>query len=257
MDQDDTPVGRLLTRRETLALLGWAGAAVWLGVHDAAAQGLVREPGASSVIRSGSVRPAPGACVVRPEQTEGPYFVDEELNRTDLRKDPASGAQKSGAALGIAFRVSRIVNGECRPLPNARVDLWHCDAAGVYSDVRDPRFDTTGQKFLRGYQVTDESGAASFTTLYPGWYPGRTVHIHFKVRTNAGSRRGEEFTSQLYFDDAVTDRVHTAAPYVKTGRRVRNERDGIFRSGGDQLTLAVQPSGASYRAAFDLALESA
>ncbi len=85
----------------------------------------------------------------------------------------------------------------------AIVDIWHCDAAGVYSDATDPGFNTVGKKFLRGYQVTDANGGVQFTTIYPGWYRGRTVHIHFKVRAKAKSGQSYEFTSQLYFDDAI------------------------------------------------------
>ena len=88
-------------------------------------------------------------------------------------------------------------------MAGAMVDICQCDAIGVYSDVRATNgfFNTGGQRFLRGYQVTDASGVAKFTTVYPGWYQGRSVHIHFKIRTNAGGRNAE-FVSQLYFDDA-------------------------------------------------------
>ena len=124
------------------------------------------------------------------------------------------------------------------------MDVWQCDALGIYSDVQDGRFNTIGQKFLRGYQFTDVRGEAQFVTLYPGWYSGRTVHIHFKIRTTPKARRSFEFTSQLYFDDELTDRVHAATPYAARGpRTARNRHDGIFRRGGDQLMLA--PSAAS------------
>jgi protocatechuate 3,4-dioxygenase beta subunit len=136
------------------------------------------------------------------------------------------------------------------------VDVWHCDAAGVYSDVADPGGSTVGRKFLRGYQTTGADGLVGFTTIYPGAYPGRAVHIHFKVRTGGGGGRAHEFTSQLFFDDALTDQVHARAPYAGPGaRRMRNGRDGIYREAGAQLTLAVAPSGAGYAGAFDLALE--
>ena len=127
---------------------------------------------------------------------------------------------------------------------------------GLYSDVRDMNnlFNTAGQKFLRGYQVTDAAGVAKFLTVYPGWYQGRTVHIHFKVRSSPGAR-ASQFTSQLYFDDAMSDKVFAQAPYsAKTGRRTTNERDGIFGQGGRQLTLAVTEHGAGYKAAFDIGL---
>jgi protocatechuate 3,4-dioxygenase beta subunit len=127
---------------------------------------------------------------------------------------------------------------------------------GIYSDVTDPRFSTVGQKFLRGYQVTDPAGKAVFRTIYPGWYAGRTVHMHFKVRTPAKSPRAAEFTSQLYFDDALTDRVHAMPPYAGKGQRtVRNTADGIFRRGGDQLLLTPRARESGYEATFSLGLQ--
>ena len=120
-------------------------------------------------------------CVVRPEETEGPYFVDEKLNRSDIRSDPSDGSVKEGVALQLAFLVSQIAASKCTPLPNAQIDVWHCDATGVYSDTIDPSWNTKGKKFLRGYQLTDTNGKAQFTTIYPGWYRGRTVHIHLWI----------------------------------------------------------------------------
>ncbi|MGH7472077.1 MAG: intradiol ring-cleavage dioxygenase [Longimicrobiales bacterium] len=248
MQNDDIQIGRVLTRREILALAGAAGVSV-LG-------------GAAMLGRS---RPASAlalpACVVRPQQMEGPYFVDEKLNRQDIRSDPTNGQVKDGARLDLAFQVSRVDGSGCRPLSGAMVDVWQCDALGVYSDVRDTTvgFNTVGQKFLRGYQLTDANGAARFTTIYPGWYQGRTVHVHFKIRTApAAGGMAHEFTSQLYFDDDVTDAVLGRAPYASKGRRsVRNQQDGIFRRGGDQLMLTLVPNGANYRATFDIGLQLA
>jgi protocatechuate 3,4-dioxygenase beta subunit len=138
------------------------------------------------------------------------------------------------------------------------VDIWHCDALGVYSDVEDPSFNTKGQKFLRGYQVTDENGIVAFTTIYPGWYQGRTVHIHFKVRSGAGSGQHYEFTSQLFFDDALSDQVFASKPYANKGRRTeRNEDDLIFRESGGQLTLVVTSIDEGYTAKFDIGLQLA
>jgi protocatechuate 3,4-dioxygenase beta subunit len=114
-----------------------------------------------------------------------------------------------------------------------------------------------GQRFLRGYQVTDAAGAARFTTIYPGWYPGRTVHIHFKVRTDPTAVRSYEFTSQLYFDDALTDVVHTRAPYAGKGQRtMKNSDDRIFSRGGEQLLVAAKESDQGYAATFDIGLQT-
>lgn len=243
MTQDDRQVGELLTRREAVALIGITGFAALTGCPSA---------------KGGGARAAAlPACVVRPEQTEGPYFVEELLNRSDIRPDPASGIVKPGVPLDLTVNVSRIAGADCTPLPGAQVDVWHCDALGIYSDVTDPRFSTVGQKFLRGYQVTDAAGAARFLTVYPGWYEGRTVHIHFKIRTDPKAARGYDFTSQVYFDDALTDVVFTRTPYAGKGRRTaRNADDRIFRSGGSQLLLAPKVSGEGYAATFAIGLQT-
>lgn len=236
MHNDDRPVGSVLTRREIIGLLGSAGA-MWLG-------------------RSSRALAAAMGCVVRPEQTEGPYFVDEMLNQSDLRKDPTDGSVQAGLPLELAIVVSRWAAGACAPLAGAQVDLWHCDHRGIYSGVRDPDFDTVGQKFLRGYQRTDAAGRAAFTTIYPGWYPGRTVHIHFKVRSPAAKKPGFEFTSQVYFDDALTDRVFAADPYSARGpRSTRNTDDRIFRRNGAELLLTLEAGNGGYAGTFDVALE--
>jgi protocatechuate 3,4-dioxygenase beta subunit len=244
MNNDDSPVGRILTRRETLALLGVSGYALLSGGMP---------PRLGTAPRR---RPDPG-CIVRPEQTEGPYFVDEKLNRSDIRSDPATGVPREGTPLSLVMAVSSVGAGACTPVARAHVDIWHCDADGVYSDVRDPGFDTVGQRFLRGYQLTNAAGEARFRTIYPGWYQGRTVHIHFKIRTDPGSGRGHEFTSQLYFDDGLTTRVHGRPPYAARGqRRDRNADDRIFRRGGEQLILDPTPDGDGYIARFAIGLQT-
>ena len=182
--------------------------------------------------------------------------MDEELNRSDIRSDPSDGSVRAGALLALTFNVSRASNSACEPLAGAIVDVWHCDAEGVYSDVSDGGFNTRGRKFLRGYQATDNDGVAQFTTIYPGWYRGRTVHVHFKVRSSSSSTSAYEFTSQLFFDDALTDQVHAAAPYSDKGQRdTRNGDDGIYGQGGSQLVLDVQETAQGYAAVFDIALE--
>jgi protocatechuate 3,4-dioxygenase beta subunit len=107
-------------------------------------------------------------CVVTPALTEGPYFVDETLNRSDIRTDPATGAARPGVPLDLTLALSQVGSSGCGALTGALVDMWHRDALGLYSDV--PAQRTVGQQFLRGYQVSDASGRVRFTTIYPGWY---------------------------------------------------------------------------------------
>jgi protocatechuate 3,4-dioxygenase beta subunit len=233
--KDDQETGRILTRREVLSILGTA----------AAGAGLVGSKARASVPE----------CVGRPQQTEGPYYLDSELNRADIRSEPTDGLLSEGVPLTVEFRVSRVTPQSCVPLSGAVVDVWHCDAKGEYSGVRDPHFDTRGKKFLRGYQVTDASGTARFKTIYPGWYAGRTVHMHFKIRTNASGRAGAEFTSQLYFEDGITDQVYKRPPYAARGpRMMRNSDDFVFRGGGDRLLLQPKTDGDGYSTVFDIAL---
>ena len=242
MTHENGPAGHLLSRREVVAYLGAAGA-VWLA-------------GGSLFPRRAVAGTLGASCVVRPEQTEGPYFVDERLHRSDIRSDPTDGRVRPGTPLALTLLVSRLNAGDCQPLPGAQVDIWHCDAMGVYSDVQDPGFNTFGQKFLRGYQITDARGEVRFVTVYPGWYPGRTVHIHFKIRTAPVAQRSFEFTSQLYFDDVLTDRVHADPPYAAKGpRTARNQHDWFFRHGGGQLMLAPTTVTDGYAASFAIGLQ--
>ena len=242
MTPDDAPVGHLLTRRQVLTLLG-ATSALWL-MGD-------------RLISRGSYAGIPvPSCVVRPEQTEGPYFVDEHLNRSDIRSDPMTGQVTPGTPLALTLQIFRLGSGDCQPLAGGQVDIWHCDARGVYSDVQDSGFNTIGQKFLRGYQITDARGEAKFITIYPGWYASRTVHIHVKVRTAHAAERHLEFTSQMYFDDGLTDQVHASQLYATKGpRTARNQDDRIFRRGGDHLMLAPTATDEGYSAAFAIGLK--
>jgi protocatechuate 3,4-dioxygenase beta subunit len=211
-----------LSRRETFRLAGAAGALALVG------RNLVGEPTAAQDTTTPS-------CVVTPSVTEGPYFVDELLNRSDIRVDPTDNTLREGVPLILKINVSRVDNGACTPLTGAYVDVWHCDALGVYSDIASEG--SSGKKFLRGYQISDEKGAVQFTTIYPGWYRGRAVHTHFKVRLFAGTTKTYEFTYQWFFDESITDKVHALAPYSTKGTRdTLNTTDGIFEG-----TMGAQP----------------
>jgi protocatechuate 3,4-dioxygenase beta subunit len=253
-DNDDEPVGHVLSRREIIKLLsvagGWAGGSL-AASGFAGSQIAKAQPGAGAPSSPISL---PG-CVARPAQTEGPFFVDEKLNRSDIRSDPSTKAISSGLPLRLKFVVST-VGKTCAALSGALVDVWHCDAVGRYS--AENRNDTAGQQFLRGSQLTDSKGVAQFLTIYPGWYPGRAVHIHFKIRLISGSNVTHEFTSQLFFDDAFTDKVFKRAPYSSRGERTqRNTNDGIFGNGGNQLLLEVKQDGAGYAGTFDIGMNIA
>jgi protocatechuate 3,4-dioxygenase beta subunit len=259
MDNDDLPIGRVLDRREAVKLLAMTGAAIVVGCNRSSAAAADSPVAAGAGSASLNLTAVPG-CVVKPELTEGPYFVDNQLNRSDIRSDPVTGQVSPGKLLDLTFTVSQVSNGKCVPLKGAMIDVWHCDAAGEYSGVNDQMqgFNTVGKKFLRGYQNTSDIGVANFTTIYPGWYPGRTVHIHFKIRTPHASdpNKRYDFTSQLFFDDALSDKVFAAAPYNSKGRRNSgNESDGIFRQSGHSLLLNVLESPRGYMAAFDIALD--
>ena len=134
-----------------------------------------------------------------------------------------------GVPLVLTLRPFTSTDAWCRPIRGARVDLWHCDARGAYSGVQDRG--TGGRDFLRGYQVTDDAGEVRFVTVYPGWYPGRTAHIHAKVRLfDPFGEVTTEMSTQLFFDDTVTDAVLEKEPYAGRGPRdTRNVDDPILR----------------------------
>jgi protocatechuate 3,4-dioxygenase beta subunit len=264
---DDRQVGRILSRREAMTLLAAAAVALPACAPSGsgsqatatspatAAGGAANQPGATAPSTThgtaGATQVAAPSCIVKPALTEGPYFVDEKLNRSDIRTDPSDGSVTPGTPLTLAFRVARLGAAGCTAFSGATIDVWHCNAAGVYSDVS--ANNTVGKKFLRGYQTTDAAGNATFTTIYPGWYQGRAVHIHFKIRTPDG----KDFTSQLFFDEALTDQVYARAPYSsRTGTRLKNTGDGIFDQGGNQLLLDVVPDGQGYATTFEIGLQA-
>jgi protocatechuate 3,4-dioxygenase beta subunit len=225
-----------LTRRGSLARFGGLIAAA-AGAGGIAAEAL--ESGASAAadgpagVASGAVK-----CVLTPEQTEGPYYLAGEKVRRDITDG------RPGTPLTLRLHV---VNAStCRAVERALVEVWHADAGGVYSGFGSGAASRT---FMRGGQRTGRNGLAVFRTVYPGWYQGRTVHVHVKVHLGGSVVH----TGQLYFPDAVTDGVYRAAPYLsRPGRDVRNSADAIFRNGGSKSLLAVHKTTSGYVGAITM-----
>ena len=252
MENDDKPVGEILSRRDTLKLLGLGSAAFLAACTSPEATGTLAPTAESTLVPTIGPTQVPSTqvsatastfldCVVRPELTIGPYFVDEQLERSDIRSNSSDNSVKEGVPLTLNINVTSVADNSCTPIQGAQVDIWHCDAQGQYSGVSDQGSDTSGQDFLRGYQHTDANGAVQFQTIYPGWYSGRAVHIHFTIRTQSADGADYQFTSQFFFDDALTDQIHALEPYASKGQRdTRNADDNIFSSGGDQLLLNLQ-----------------
>lgn len=224
----------ILTRRAALA--GAAAASVGL------AMGKARRVGAEE---SGAK-----ICVLTPEAVEGPFYFDPKLVRADIAEG------KEGAPLKLTLQV--VDAKDCAKLAQARVDIWHSDGLGAYSGyARQETGSTQGQTFLRGTQFTDDDGQVSFQTIYPGWYPGRTPHIHFKVFLDANTL----VTGQLYFPDPVTERVYAMAqPYRqrKEERDTFNATDFIFRDQDGPDTIAsLKEAGDAYLASLVVGVDRA
>ncbi len=207
----------LLTRRGSLVRLGGFLAA-GLGI------GAWRAADGPAGVASGAVR-----CVLTPEQTEGPYYISGEK----LRRNITEG--RPGKPL--ALRTTVVDASTCKPIRDAVVDIWHADAAGVYSGFGAGAANRTA---MRGIQRTNAAGLALFRTVYPGWYQGRTVHIHVKVHVGGNVIH----TGQLYFPDSFTDAVYKKSPYTKRpSRDTRNSNDFVYANGGRNSLLSVRADG--------------
>ncbi len=195
---------------------------------------------------STSASPQPVACVLTPELTAGPYHLDGHLARSDITEDRAG--------LTLDFRVRVLALPGCEPLAGAAVDVWHCDAGGEYSGFNGNSLEATqaqgtnDRRFLRGVQLTDADGFARFTTIFPGWYEGRAVHIHLKVLE--GGTLGATYSGghvahvgQAFFDEALTAELLGQDPYrAHAGTRTTNEQDSIYRQAGPGAITTMTPA---------------
>ena len=244
-----------INRRQALRLLGAAGmGSVVLGACRGSDDGEGSQPpGAAGSSTTTAIPAASGAvtvamfkdaaaCRLTPEQTEGPFYIDVDNIRSDIRED------RPGMPLRVATRVMDVDG--CTPVKDAVFEIWHCDAGGVYSGFeqasrgssRGPgsgSSSTDQTRYLRGAQVTNADGIATITTIYPGWYQGRTVHIHAKVQLS----NSKALTTQLYFDDKLSAEVFATAPYTEhRGRSALNRDDSLYRS-ETMLTVAKDGNG--------------
>jgi len=241
---ENRPIENISRRTTLAALIGGGGAVLFIPAWNE------------------TVEAADTCVLATPTVTEGPYWVDEKLFRSDIRTDPSTGAARAGVPLALTIKVQNLASSGCAPLTGAYVDIWHCDAKGIYSD--EPSYNpgggtgtvvTTGQKFLRGYQITDEDGQVQFTTIYPGWYNGRTIHIHVRVRTYSGTTVLSNFVTQIFFDETVNNIVLAEPTYSRSSARdTTNARDMVYNV-SNATRMLTTPTGSvsgGYTAAITL-----
>ena len=245
-----------LSRRQALSALGTVSLASLLAacrtgdqpvttaeVTTASGDSTTIQPQTTGTAASGSLVDLfdqAATCSISPELTEGPFYFDVDSIRSDIRED------REGTTLRLVVRVRE--TGVCTPIANAVVDVWHCDATGLYSGFESASQGGAGgsggpsddETYLRGAQVTNSDGIVEFVTIYPGWYPGRTVHIHVKVHLDNST----VLTTQFFFDEAISSEVYANEPYASdTGRAVFNDDDGIF---DDRLVVTTTLEGDGY-----------
>jgi protocatechuate 3,4-dioxygenase beta subunit len=230
---------RMFTRREALGLISAAGAAAAAACGDSPTAPSSTSTTPSSTTTGSGTASTNGACAVTPSETAGPFPSLTDFFRSDIREG------KEGTTLTLTVKVVNI-NNNCAAVPNAQVEIWHCDVVGNYSQYGS----VANQTFLRGIQTTDANGTVTFTTIYPGWYQGRATHIHVEATVNGRSVK----VSQMAFPESVNNTVHSAGVYSSRGTNpMANASDGIF---ADSLASElVTPSGSvssGFVAAFQL-----
>jgi protocatechuate 3,4-dioxygenase beta subunit len=233
---------RRITRRQALG----AGAALIAAPKALTALGelVAAAPAAAATTKE--------AVAVTPSMTEGPYWIDEMLRRVDVRANTGSAASAAGAVqpgVPLALKINVLDSASGGAINGAHVDIWHANAAGLYSD--EGQNGTSGQNFLRGYQITGVDspvdGQVNFKTIWPGWYAGRAIHIHVRVRTYDGSSVATDYTTQIFFSDKDNDTVLSgAAPYNTRSPKTdptTDETDMVFQQASGASANIVSVSG--------------
>jgi protocatechuate 3,4-dioxygenase beta subunit len=203
--------------------------------------------GATLAVRSDAA-PARVLLPLTAQTTEGPFYFDPQLVRADITEG------LPGVPLEVRFAVTDRAGAPCA---GVRLDIWHCDAAGLYSGYAgqgDGRgVSTKGKTFLRGSLVSSKEGVAAFRSIYPGWYEGRATHIHFKVLS--GQRT--VLTSQFFLPDALSEYLYTQLPaYQRAQVRVTlNSNDGIALQAGDTVVGAVRQGADRYVATLNVVVD--
>jgi protocatechuate 3,4-dioxygenase beta subunit len=243
MCNSDSEKPRTLSRRSAIGTLVVLGSAGVLG----------RRMLGGNLITSASA--AVDGCTLAPAIEIGPYFVDERLNRSDITENASTSFIAQAAPLFLTINAFSALGSACSPLHGVQIDIWHCHAGGLYSD--ESANGTTGLTWLRGYQVSDANGNVTFRTIYPGWYQGRTIHIHVMARwfdTNGNATY--TFTTQLFFVETLNNSVLAAAPYNTRGNRdTTNGNDHDYAA---SMLVDTQPNGdGSYTGTIALGLELA
>jgi protocatechuate 3,4-dioxygenase beta subunit len=224
-----------ISRRQAIGMLAVAGAGAMLGCG-----GGTKTTTTTTTTTTGSNT----SCTVTPEGEEGPYFVDDSatgFNRSDILSNLDGSSMQSGIPLTLSLYVYDSEK-SCAAMAGVQVDIWHCNASGIYSaeDVES----TTGETWLRGYQLTDANGLATFVTIIPGWYQGRTTHIHLRLRSTYDSTStGGTNTTQLFFPQDTIDTINTTIrPYSAEGTNpTTNATDHVYSGeveGANVLTLS-------------------
>jgi protocatechuate 3,4-dioxygenase beta subunit len=225
-----------------------------LGAAGAAGIGVLATRTPISSLFGGDTAEAASCASLTPVKTIGPYFVEEKLNRSNITTDPDTGEAIAGTPLALTLSLLDEDDG-CAPFAGAQVDIWHASPAGLYSDEASEG--TSGKRYLRGYQVSDSTGIVRFTTVYPGWYSGRAVHIHVRIRKfDSSGNATYDFLSQLFFDDSLTDTVDATSRYSSRGTRdTRNAADNVYGSDGAMLVLNMTADGSGgYAGTFSFGL---